>query len=124
MILAGVVAPSFPAYSQGLRLEDNPRIMVYRTDKRSITERALNVIGLSQSQVGRSFALVAGVENYPSLADGDKTLPAAGEDLRKLVEYLKEEEFFDEIAKRQGREFRQSGIFLTVILSGPRFEVS
>jgi formylglycine-generating enzyme required for sulfatase activity len=96
--------------AQEARLEDNPQIMVHRVDRRTLSDKALSVIGLSDSQVGRSFALVAGVENYPGLQDNDKTLPAAGEDLRKLVKYLKEEEFFDEIVLLKDEDVTEANL--------------
>ena len=84
------------AYPQGA-LEANPRLMVHKVDKRSITEKALNTINMSTSQMGRSFALIAGVDFYPIMEGADKRLVPAGEDMRKLVAYLRDQEFFDEI---------------------------
>lgn len=66
-------------------------------DNRSLMERVLNLGGLSGQDVGRSFALIAGVSNYPNMSSLDQQLKPAEEDLRKLEEYLKQYEFFDEI---------------------------
>jgi TPR repeat protein len=70
---------------------------VQYVDKRSLPEQALNLIGLSSQDVGRSFALIAGVTQYPNLAPEQQYLKPAAEDLRRLQAYLKDQEFFDEI---------------------------
>lgn len=88
------------AYS-GVRKPEVPRIyqnfFVHYIDNRSVTERALNIVGLSQKHVGRSFALIAGISKYPAMSFADKELEAADEDLKKLHYYLKNSEIFDEI---------------------------
>lgn len=66
-------------------------------DRRSITEKALNLIGLTGQDVGRSFALIAGVSRYPNMPDEYKDLSPASADIEELQEYLKTREFFDEI---------------------------
>ncbi len=66
-------------------------------DKRSFTEKALNAVGFSNQEVGRSFALLAGVSKYPNMPEVDRTLPAAAADVDELADYLQREEFFDEI---------------------------
>jgi len=70
---------------------------VQYVDRRSITEIALNLIGLSSDDVGRSFALIAGVSSYPNMPELERELPAAAADIDELQNYLKNEEFFDEI---------------------------
>jgi hypothetical protein len=70
---------------------------VQYVDKRSLPEQALNLIGLSSQEVGRSFALIAGVTQYPNLPREQQYLKPAAEDLRRLQTYLKDQEFFDEI---------------------------
>ncbi|MEK7396937.1 MAG: formylglycine-generating enzyme family protein, partial [Candidatus Poribacteria bacterium] len=60
-------------------------------------EKSLNLTGLTASDVGRSFALVAGVSEYSYLPSQYKELDPAKEDLRKLQNYLEKCEFFDEI---------------------------
>src|SRR5262245_15522618 len=71
---------------------------VYYVDKRSITEKALNLAGLTTQEVGRSFALIAGVSKYPTMTNEmEKTLPPAAADIESLENYLKNQEFFDEI---------------------------
>jgi hypothetical protein len=66
-------------------------------DGRSMTEKVLNLIGLTSQDVGRSFALIAGVSRYPNMSVTDKELPAAAADIDELQSYLKNQEFFDEI---------------------------
>jgi Caspase domain len=70
---------------------------VYYVEKRSIWEKVLNSVGLTSQDVGRSFALIAGVSKYPNFPVLDKILPAAGADIDELQDYLKNQEFFDEI---------------------------
>ncbi len=64
-------------------------------NERSYDEKILKSIGLTNEDMGRSFALIAGISHYPNLSEPD--LKPAAEDLRKLEEYLKNVEFFDEI---------------------------
>src|SRR2546423_6551949 len=63
-------------------------------DQRSMTEKALNLIGLTSQDVGRSFAMIAGVSKYPNMPEIHKQLPAAAADIDALEEYLKNQEFF------------------------------
>jgi hypothetical protein len=73
------------------------RLFAYYVDHRSMLEKSLNVIGLTNKDVGRSFTLIAGVSHYPRLPAGERELLAAEADKENLVRYLKNEEFFDEI---------------------------
>jgi TPR repeat protein len=66
-------------------------------DQRSLWEKALNSIGLSSQQIGRSFALIAGVSQYSNFEPGFDYLAPVDVDIGKLKQYLKEQEFFDEI---------------------------
>ncbi len=78
-------------------LEQYQRFFAHYVDKRSITERIWNSIGFTFQDVGRSFALIAGISYYPKLPYPYSELKAAEEDLTKLVDYLKSAESFDEI---------------------------
>jgi TPR repeat protein len=74
------------------------KFIVQSVDQRGVIEKFLNSRGVAQKPVGRSFALVAGVTQYPRMVDvGDRTLKEAAWDIDNLVRYLKTEEFFDEI---------------------------
>src|ERR1700676_99998 len=73
------------------------KFFVQYIDRRSIPEKLLNLIGMTSSSVGRSFALIAGVDTYPNLPAQDRLLAPAAVDLQKLVRYLREDEYFDEI---------------------------
>ena len=73
------------------------RFFVQYSDRRSLLERALNSIGMTNLSVGRSYALIAGVSRYPNLGVVDQYLAPADIDIQKLEQYLKQEEFFDEI---------------------------
>jgi WD40 repeat protein len=64
-----------------------------RNDTRSLSEVMLNIAGYTGSDFGRSFALIAGISKYDKLG----TLAPAGEDVRKLTNYLRDIERFDEI---------------------------
>src|ERR1700728_2659021 len=72
------------------------RFFVHYTDSRSYPEKALNSVHLTTKDVGRSFALIAGVASYPHLPP-ERQLGAAAEDVRKLQNYLITQEFFDEV---------------------------
>jgi len=73
------------------------RFFAQYVDRRSMIEKVLNVAGITQQDVGRSIALVAGVSRYPRLPVGSRYFSPAEADRNQLVEYLKEEEFFDEV---------------------------
>jgi hypothetical protein len=77
------------------------RFFVHYVDHRSLPEKALNLIGLTAQDVGRSFALLAGVTRYPNMPEGHQELAPAAEDLRQLQAYLRAQEFFDEIVVLQ-----------------------
>ena len=76
-------------------------------DMRSLPERLLNLIDLTDQEVGRSFTLVAGVWQYPYLSGRDQTLEPAAEDIRALVHYLREVEHFDEIVVLENEEVNE-----------------
>ncbi|CAK8711227.1 hypothetical protein KKHLCK_00220 [Candidatus Electrothrix laxa] len=67
------------------------------TDKRSIAEKVFNIAGVTNADVGRSFALICGISKYPKMKGEKGDLVPAAEDIRKLQRYLKRYEFFDEI---------------------------
>jgi hypothetical protein len=67
-------------------------------DNRSVMEKVLNAAGLSNEDVGRSFALICGISEYPKMgALEERTLAPAAEDIRKMKKYLQQNDFFDEI---------------------------
>jgi hypothetical protein len=74
---------------------------VHYKDERSFPERILNELGFSTLDVGRSYALVAGIGSYPRMPAMHKTLNPAYEDIKHLARYLKEVEFFDEVVVLQ-----------------------
>jgi hypothetical protein len=107
-------------------LGDEPPAIVDKThrlffmkfnDNRTMTERMLNIAGLTDQEYGRSFALIAGVGRYNFLGGTGDLTPAA-EDVRKLSNYLSNIENFDEIVvlqdsamTRKIRRFFWKGIF-------------
>ena len=82
------------------------KYFVHYVDNRSITERVLNLVGLSDADVGRSFALIAGVSEYEYLDD----LRPAKVDVEKLKKYLETEEFFDEIVVLENGDFTEDNL--------------
>lgn len=77
--------------------QDYQRFFVHYADKRSILDKALNLIKVEKKDIGRSFAIIAGVSQYPDMPPTQKILKPAAIDIEKLQEYLKIYEFFDEI---------------------------
>src|SRR5260370_1227017 len=77
--------------------EQYKQLFFYYADQRSLYEKALNSIGLTSIPVGRSYALIAGVTQYPNFSLVERNLKPAAVDIEKLKSYLKDQEFFDEI---------------------------
>ena len=77
--------------------EKYKRLFFHYSDQRSRYEKALNSLGLTSRPVGRSFALIAGVTQYPNFPELERSLKPAEVDIEKLTSYLKDQEFFDEI---------------------------
>lgn len=73
-------------------------------DRRSFKEKALNIVGLTNQDVGRSFALIAGISYYPNMSPLDQELRPAAQDMKKLREYLETYEFFDEIVLLENKD--------------------
>jgi hypothetical protein len=73
------------------------RFFKHAADKRSLPEKMLNMAGFTAQNYGRSFALVAGISRYPNISGPNGNLTPAGEDVRKITEYLRTYELFDEI---------------------------
>lgn len=77
--------------------EQYRKYFVHYIDNRSILDKVLNAVNIEKDDVGRSFALIAGISHYPNMGLFKEELEPAAEDVRKLSEYLKQYEFFDEI---------------------------
>jgi hypothetical protein len=73
------------------------RFFIQYADRRPMAEKMLNLVGVTSNQVGRSFALIAGVTRYPNMSPLTQDLQPAAADLRQLQAYLKDQEVFDEI---------------------------
>jgi hypothetical protein len=76
---------------------DYSNYRLHYVDQRSLPEKLLNAVGLSSQDVGRSFAMIVGVAKYPRLSDGNHILEPAARDVDLLFDYLKNQQFFDEI---------------------------
>lgn len=86
------------------------RYFVQCADRRSLLERMLNSIGFTNQAVGRSFALVAGVDTYPALSGTDRSLAPAAADIGNLVRYLRDVEYFDEIVVLQNESVTDANL--------------
>lgn len=73
------------------------KLFYYSADQRKPYQKVLNGLGIATSQVGRSFALIAGVTQYPNFPVLERDLKPAQVDIEKLKSYLKDQEYFDEI---------------------------
>jgi len=74
------------------------KYLVYQVDRRSLPEALLNLVGLTSQDVGRSFALIAGVSRYPRMQQTQyRYLAPADRDIDLVSTYLKNQQFFDEI---------------------------
>jgi TPR repeat protein len=101
LLLAVVLA--MPCAVQGLaeQVPDVPehykKYFAHYADDRSITETILNTVDVTLSDVGRSFALIAGVSHYPNMPIIWRELKPAEVDVDNLRKYLEVYESFDEI---------------------------
>jgi hypothetical protein len=68
----------------------------YKSD-RSMPADVLQAHGINDNQIGKSYALIAGVSSYPNLPPDKRSLQPAKNDIDNLVNFLKKKEFFDEI---------------------------
>jgi hypothetical protein len=92
-----LILSSFGRAESDLIAEKYRRFIVQNVDRRNWLEKAFNALGLSQWAVGRSYALIAGVTEYPNLPLTQQTLEAAKVDIENLQRYLRDQEFFDVI---------------------------
>lgn len=67
------------------------RLFFQYADQRSRLEKGLNLIGKTNFPVGRSFALIAGVTQYPNFPPLERSLRPAAVDIEKLKSYLKDQ---------------------------------
>jgi photosystem II stability/assembly factor-like uncharacterized protein len=87
-LVAQTEPPIDPAYH---------KYLLHYVDERSLPEKLLNSVKLTKEDVGRSFAMIVGVARYPQLSDANHTLEPADRDIDLLFDYLKNQQFFDEI---------------------------
>jgi hypothetical protein len=69
----------------------------YTTVRSSLWEQVLRPLGVSTSDVGRSFALIAIVSKYPQMRGMPTTLPPAQVDGDRLVKEFRDRQKFDEV---------------------------
>jgi hypothetical protein len=79
-------------------------------DERSLSEKMLNIAGFTAQTYDRSFALVAGISRYPNIPGPSGDLAAAGEDVRKVTNYLSTYEHFDEIVVLKDDDVTESNL--------------
>src|SRR5438067_3381175 len=96
-MLALALAVSLSGRAQSSIPNQYGRFFVRRADGRTHFEKALNLIEKTNFPVGRSFALIVGVTQYPNFPESERSLPPAAVDIAKLQTYLRQQEFFDEI---------------------------
>jgi len=97
IVLVSLLAGAVNALDRAQVSRDYQKFFVHYVDNRSISEKALNLVDLTWEDVGRSFALIAGISHYPKMSLIERELRPAAEDIKKLQEYLRTYEFFDEI---------------------------
>ena len=78
-------------------LDKYQKYIVHREDDRSALEGLLNRVGITLSEIGPAYALIAGIDNYPKLRGHPRELRAAAVDIDKLVTYLRDHEHFSQI---------------------------
>jgi uncharacterized protein len=89
---------STPSSAQSTpNVPDQYKRLFFEYSDRHLYEKALNSIGQTALPVGRSYALIAGVTQYPNFPVLEQSLKPAAVDIEKLKSYLKGQEFFDEI---------------------------
>jgi hypothetical protein len=96
-LVANVTCPTAEAQANPPVAPQYSRFFRHYVDHRSMLEKSLNLIGMTDQDVGRSFALIAGVSHYPRLPVGSRELRPAEADRDELVSYLQKQEFFDEV---------------------------
>jgi hypothetical protein len=70
----------------------------------------LTSIGLDTELVGRSFALLAGVDKYPNMPASLQSLVPAGKDIEKLAKFLVEDEVFEEIVILRNEDVNETNL--------------
>jgi hypothetical protein len=96
-LLLGVqAAPAVDKYPDFLPSQYQ-RYFARFVDNRTLPERMLNAVSITSQEYGRGFALIAGIAKYPFMSGAGRDLEPAGEDIRKLANYLTEFEKLDEI---------------------------
>lgn len=93
------------AFAQNTNTLSKEALFVVKTDNRSIYQRFLNRIGFDWNKTGRSFAIVAGISEYPNMSGHENKLIPAAEDMRKMINYVVDVEKFDEVVLLQNENF-------------------
>jgi len=100
--LALAVLMSFPSLARTVEVPDQYRPLIYRKSVDHTTDLPQQFVDhlrslIDREDIGCAFALVAGIDNYPSFPLGERALPPAGRDVDMLFTYLRDIERFDEI---------------------------
>jgi TPR repeat protein len=96
-LIAGLLVNAASAQQKPPVPEQYQKYFVHYVDKRSIWDKVLNAINIESGDVGRSFALIAGISHYPNMGPFQEELKPAAEDVNKVSVHLKEYQGFDEI---------------------------
>ncbi|MEA2162728.1 MAG: hypothetical protein QOK37_855 [Thermoanaerobaculia bacterium] len=82
------------------------RLFLRYVDDKTLTADDQLRVGILRDELNRTFALVAGVDNYSQVAPAsDRALPPAGADLDKLIHYLTTNGFCDEVVVLRNGDF-------------------
>lgn len=73
------------------------KFFVKNSEGRAMPTDILVKHGIGDQEIGRSYALIAGISDYPKLPDDKKSLPQAKVDIDQIVQFLTQNEYFDEI---------------------------
>ena len=108
LFLAGIAMTINVVYAGTEDIDQNYRDFVWfdRPEKASFLERALRTIGISTVEIGRSYAVIAGVYNYPNFSTSSHLAPARS-DIEQLKHYLRDQEQFDEIIVLENENFNE-----------------
>lgn len=90
--------------------EPEDTLFSHFVDQRTVPQGAFVHTELTSHDLGRSFALLVGVDTYPGLAVEHRRLTAAARDLFELAHYLRHHEFFDEVVVLQNDDVTEDNL--------------
>lgn len=98
LLLPAIACPQGqPSPSSDIPAQYRQFFKKYKKDGRSLPTSILAAQGIDDHKIGRSYALVAGISHYPHLPSDKQLLQPAQVDVDRLVDFLENHEYFDEI---------------------------